>query len=459
MTLSSRIAEFVSGLEAEALPDVVVERLQWTVMDCLAAMLAGLAEPVSKSAIQYTIDHRGNGQATLIGHGLHVSPVGAAFANGVMAHACDYDDTSFTMCGHPTATVLPAVLAVAETRGLSGRETLAALAAGLEVGIKLGTSASFRQFQAGWHPTATFGTLGAAAGAARALGLQPNAVANALGIAATRAAGVRANIGSMTKPLHVGFAASNGLEAAMLAAEGITASPSAIDGPFGFFNSRLKDSAPGEDLASCLGNSYEVADPGLTYKRYPCCGDTHSAADAVLSLYERPGFDADAVDRVCCIIPPGCGGDLVYHDPKTPSEAKFSMEYCVASAVVRGRLGLADFEPEAVGDAAVRRLMPRVETVASEDLLGPGVESFLTPARVELHLAGGDVLEETVMHMRGHPENPMTREEFEAKYRAAAERVLDARTVDASLAGIKGLAAAAEVGRLMRSLALARGTA
>jgi 2-methylcitrate dehydratase PrpD len=448
--LARAVARFVAGLDGASLPTPVTAALTLAVMDCLASALAGAREPVSRKVLELAAGGL-DGEAAVVGHRRRAAAAQAALVNGTMAHACDFDDTSEAMCGHPTAPTLPAILALAEARRRSGRDVLAALAAAIEVETKLGRAAAHEVYRKGWHATAAFGVLGAAAGAAKVLALGADGVAAALGIAASRAAGLRANIGSMTKPLHVGFAARDGVEAALLAEAGVTANVSALDGPCGF----LATFAPGYDASVAvggLGSPFEVIDPGIAFKKYPSCWDTHAAVDAVLALKRAHGLAADGIAEIRCRLAPGMGADLAYREARTPLEGKFSMEFCLAAALVRGRLTPAEFVQDVVDDAAVRRLSGRVLRLVDPALADPDPRSFCAAARVEIDTAGGRTVERTVRHMRGHPRNPMSAAEFEEKFAACARGVLDAGRAQEALGLIAALATLPDVRPLMAAL-------
>lgn len=447
--LSAEIADFICRLDARAMDGTLIQALKQTVMDCLAATLAGTTEDVSRKLVEHVADGA-NQPSTLIGHARRTTPLGAALANGTMAHACDYDDTSESMCGHPTAPMLPAVLAAAEMRNRSGLDVLAAVAAGLEVATKLGKASGYEQYHSGWHATATLGVLAAAAGAARALGLDRAGVATALGIAASRVGGLRANIGTMTKPLHVGFAAHNGLEAALLAESGVTASPTALDGTFGFLKVYAPEKGSAEGVAESLGNPFDVLSPGIAYKLYPSCWDTHGTIDGTLSLKNAHGLTPKDIKKVRSGLPPHVGGDLPHADPKTPLEAKFSMQFCVACALVKGRVTLKEFVPEVVNDPEVRALIAKVELVYRPELADGS--PFTGPSSVEIETTDGRQLRTVVRRMKGHPENPFSQQDFEFKFRTAAERALDPRRIELALGLINGLDKVANVRELMDAL-------
>ena len=244
-TLASRIARWACALDGETLDAEVVAGLRLAVLDCLAAVLAGVPEEGSGLAAGHAPGPEGDGVATVIGHGKRTTMAGAAFANGTTAHACDYDDSSWVSWTHPTAAVLPAALAAAEARDLTGRCLLTALCVGLEVTKALGVGIQPEHYKLGWHPTGTLGVFGATAAVAKALGLGVERACAALGIAVSCSAGVGANVGTMTKPMHVGFAARNGVESALLAARGHDRQPTRLRGRGGLLRRLRAGPRPG----------------------------------------------------------------------------------------------------------------------------------------------------------------------------------------------------------------------
>lgn len=449
--LKSRIAEWISGLDARALPPSVVNKLKLAILDTFAAMLSGVAEPVTQKVIPFVIEPGERGEASIVGTRARGRSPGAALANGTMAHACDYDNSSWTMWGHPTAPVLAAVLAVAEQRGRTGIDLLSGIAIGLEVEKTLGLGCQPEHYNRGYHPTGSLGVFGAAAGAAKMLGLPPEQIRMALGIAASRAAALRGNTGTMTKPLHVGFAARDGVEAAAFAGAGVTASPSAVSGPLGFFDVCAPDHGDLDWIADRLGNPFDVIDPGLSPKLYPSCSETHSAVDAILAM-RAEGLKPSDVRKIRAGITPAARDNLVYSNPETPLQAKFSQEYCLAAPLVRGKLGLAEFDLDAVQDPAIREMMSRIDVAVHPDLSEPDLVSFSSPAIIEVETHDGRTLRKLVREMKGHPKNPLAASDIEAKFVECGVRVLKKEVVQRALEKIHKLDQLSSLHELMIEL-------
>lgn len=424
-TLIQRIGSFGEALDGATLSAPVIEALKVATLDSLGVILAGSSQPISRLVIEAFAGASGGPAATIL-----CQPAGsttmmvAALANGTMAHACDYDDASFSMWGHATAPVLPAALAVAETRDLPGRDFLAALALGLEVEKTLGLAIQPEHYTLGWHPTGTLGVFGAATGAAKALGLDREGIAAALGIAASRAAGIRANVGTMIKPLHAGFASRDGVEAALLASAGVRPNPKALEGADGFFQTHAPRHGDLESVTDRLGDPFEVLSPGLVYKLYPCCSDLHASIEAMLALRTEHRFGPEDVRRIRCGVTPIAANNAPYHDPRTPLEAKFSQEYVLAATLVRGHLGPDEFTTAAIQDPAIRAAVSRVDVFLAPELSGEDSVSFAAPAIVSVETMDGRVLQREVRQMRGHPGNPLSATDLTEKFVACATAVL-----------------------------------
>lgn len=450
--LGREIAAFAAGLNAATLPERVLEALRVAATDGLAAMLSGVPETITQRMVAYATSDGHRGEAAIVGFPARASLAGAALADGTMGHACDFDDSSWSMWGHATAPVLGAILPIAEHRAMSGRDVLAALAVGLEVEKVLGLCVNPKHYSAGWHPTGTLGVFGAAAAAARCLGLDRDGIQTAVGIAASMSSALRVNSGTMTKALHVGFASRNGVEAALFASVGVTANAQALEGPRGFLATYGLGAEVDRGLTQRLGNPFEVVEPGLSPKLYPCCSDLHAAIDAVLDMRSENRLKPEDVKLIRCGVTPLGRINARYRSPETPLQAKFSMEYCLASALVRGRLGLPDFDPPAIAAAPVRTLMERIRVDVHPSLSGEDGVTFSAPAIVEIDLVDGRTLAKEVWKMRGHPKNPVPASVIEEKFIACAERVLEGAAVAAAAAILRDLHQADSVRPLIREL-------
>ncbi len=338
-----------------------------------------------------------------------------AMVGGVAAHALDYDDNFHPLAGHATAVLAPALFAVAAARGASGSEVLDAYIVGLEALARIGEGVNLVHYERGWHSTSTIGAMGAAAACARLYRLPRAGVTAAISLGFSMAAGSKLQFGTMAKPVHAGLAAMHGIMAAELAASGITAAPEPLDGPWGFRDLFAGPASPGySGVAGRIGKPLAIEQYGLKAKVHPGCASAHCAIDAVLAL--RGEIAPAQVASVDILVNRMSHDNLMYPDPKTEMQARFSMQYCIALALVNGRLTLRDFTPAAIRRAEVRRWLPKITLrhTGSDDAL-PLADNGREPARVTLRLADGRRLEHFVQRARGVLQAPMTPEELDAK--------------------------------------------
>ena len=327
------------------------------------------------------------------------------------------------LMGHPSVPLLATALACAEAETGDGADVALAYVLGFEIDAALGIAVNPAHYTRGWHATSSIGTLGCAATAARLLGLDVGQTRHALGIAATLASGLKENFGSMTKPFHAGHAAQNGVRAAELAREGLTASDEAIEGRQGYL-AAFSGATYGAATFDGLGRRWELTASGIAVKPYPSCALTHSAIDALVELRARHRIDAMKVAAVevgvTAVVP-----DVLRHArPSNGLERTFSMQYCAAAALARGPLGLADFADGPVPDVATRDLMDRVRMVVDPTL--PHEREQHAWTRVTVRLAAGTTFEEKPRGAAGHPSTPLTDAELRTKFLACAAPVIGA---------------------------------
>ena len=431
-------------------PDAARAAARGAVQDTIGVALAGAGEPAARIVQRVTAADGGPGPSTVLGAGT-AGPSAAALANGTAAHALDFDDMCWVTLAHPSAPLVAAALAAGEATDATGRTLLDAYVVGFEVEAALGTVMNPTHYERGWHGTATLGTIGAAAASARVLGLDAETTARALAIAASEASGLKENFGTMVKPLQGGLAARNGVLAALLARDGFTASPRAIDGPQGFL---VAMQSAGRDLADAidrLGQRWEIVEGGITVKLYPSCAATHPTIDTLLDLRREAQIDPPAVEAVEIDVDPVVPTVLIHDRPATGLEGKFSLHYCAAAALAFGRVGIDTFESEAMRAPAVERLVPRV-TMRADERLGRDVPP-LTEARVTLRLADGRTLERSVRGARGYPERPPSPAELDDKFLACAGRIVPAGSAAGALDFLRDLDAAPSVRGLAARLA------
>jgi len=445
------LAEFVVSATP---PDAARATATRALLDTIGVILAGASEPAAR-IVQRVVAGEGPGACRILGTSLTVSTANAALANGTAAHAHDFDDMCFVSLAHPSAPLVAAALAGAEAAHAPGAALLDAYVVGFEIEGRLGRAMNPRHYQRGWHCTSTIGTLGATAAVCRLRSLDRVATNHAFAIAASEASGLKENFGSMVKPLHAGLAARSAILAADLAAAGMTASLSAIDGPQGFLAAFDSATLTLDELVADLGSRWEILETGITVKLYPSCAATHPALDAVLDLRRSGGFHAADVTSVDVGVDPITPTVLLYEAPANALEAKFSMPFCLAAAIVDGRVGLDTFDDARVHDPAIaemrRRIVMRVD--ATLDTSAPP----LTQARVAVRLRDGRTLTAAANGARGYHERPASEQELAEKFRGCASRALDASAVTDLLHAIRNAVDVSDVNELTaRSAARAR---
>ncbi len=366
--LTQRLAEFVIDTRASDVPSAVLDAARDALIDTVGVALVGSLDEVGEISLRYVSGLGARREATVWGSHVATTMAEAAFVNGVFGHALDFDDVHASVHGHPSTTMIPAAIAAGEVAGASGRDVLAAYAVGLEVGGKLGVAFGNGHYQRGWHSTATTGVFASAAVAARLLGLDVAQLRNALGLAASQAAGLLRNFGTMTKPFHAGHAARCGVQSALLAQAGFTADTSIFDGKDGFLRTYgEKDAQPLEPLIDRLGKPWESLTPGISFKRWPCCYCNHRPIGALLAMIKQHDIRAADVQAIEIGFPPGTDTALIHTNPQTGLEAKFSIEYVAAATVLDGKVGIDTFTDVMVNRPDARALLKKVRRYRIED--------------------------------------------------------------------------------------------
>lgn len=409
--LTRELGDFIAGLDARNTPPEARARAVGGFVDCIGVMTVGALEEPAR-----TLRRVLSGQAGPAGiwpEGGRASATEAALINGGAAHALDYDDTGLK--GHPSAVIVPAVLAVAEEVGATGADMITAYLAGYETWAELISREADQHPTKGWHITGIMGSVAAAAAAASLRRLDGPTAATALAIGASQSAGLLANFGTMTKPLHAGLSARAGVFAAELAAAGLTASQDALEHTQGFL--AAVSPAGRIDVASPLkaGKEWRMLSVGLNVKKYPVCYCAHRPLDGALDLRKAHGVRVDDIDHVKVTMSARNATIMRYHDPQSGLEARFSMEFAMASAFIHGRLGLEQLEDGVVRSGDIRRFLPRVTmdtSVASDPVTGHGVYD-----KVDVTLRDGRVLSSgEVKAARGAASVPLSRDELFVKF-------------------------------------------
>ena len=426
-SLTDEVAGFVVGTEARDLPPDVARLGKRSVLDGIGLALAGAASRTGHVTRRYLAGLRvaPSHGSTVIGADLPVPARFAAFANGISIHADDFDDTQLAVASdrvyglltHPTAPVLPAALALAERDGRSGRDLMTAYQVGVEVECKVAEAILPRHYQQGFHSTATCGAIGAAAAAAKLLGLDREATRRALAIGATQAGGLRENFGTMTKPFHAGRAAESGVVAAELAALGFTASPVALEADRGFFRA-AGGGYSREAIEGKLGQPWTFRSPGVSIKPHPSGSLTHPAMAVMMDLVGRHDLRPGRVRRVAVGTNRNMPNALIHHRPLNELQAKFSMEFCVAILLLERKAGLEQFTDEVVNRPEVQELMRRVTFGVHPEAEAAGYEKMTSI--VEIELDDGTTLRGSADFGKGSPAHPVSDDELADKFRQCA---------------------------------------
>ena len=422
--LACQMADKICGFDRQHLTPHALACARTAIIDTIGVTLAGHAEACTEIVRRVPGVGAASGPALVFASRQRTSALDATMINGVASHALDYDDFSGAMGGHQSVPLVSLLFALGEERAASGLQILLAYTVGVETEIRLARAVNFHHYDKGWHPTATLGTIGAAASAAHLLGLNETRTATALAIAASLASGLKANFGTMVKPLHVGQSARNGLFAALLAEGGFDANAEAFEHHQGFLN---VFNGPGTyDAAKMLenwGTPLEIEQPSIALKQFPCCGSTHPAISAMLDLVRaediRPG-DVAGIE----VLP---HGRRLRHtnnpDPQTALEAKFSHQYVIARTLLDRAVRLKDFENDAHFDPAIRDLLPRITARPHPDMPDDSAQQW--GAEVIVTLKGGRCVSRRVEDLIGRGgDNAMTRDELWDKFSDCAERTL-----------------------------------
>jgi 2-methylcitrate dehydratase PrpD len=448
--LTQKLAQFAIDTRASDVPKEVMEAARDALIDTLGVALVGGLDEVSEIALRYVRDLGAKREASIWGTHVATTMAEAAFVNGIFGHALDFDDVHANVHGHPSTTIVPALLAAGEAAGASGEAVLAAYAVGLEVGGKLGTALGSGHYQRGWHATATTGVFASTAAAARVLGLNVAQLRNAFGLAASQAAGLLRNFGTMTKPFHAGHAARCAVQSALLARAGFTADTSIFDGKNSFLGTYCeKDGQPLEPLIDRLGKPWEAVAPGISYKRWPCCYCNHRPVGVLLQLITEHGIRADEVQAIEIGFPPGTDTALIHTNPQTGLEGKFSIEYVAAATVLDGKVGIDTFTDVMVQRPAVRALLAKVRRYRIED--GRMYSGAVGYNDVTVRTARGE-FKRRENRAPGSPDWPLSVSERDEKFLDCAGRVLGAsgarRALDLAI-GARSLGSVTELARAL----------
>ena len=430
MSATTDLARFIAEADLSSAPGDVVDKAKIALTDCLGCAIAGAPFASSRIVLDFLRDAGGSRQASVIGTDCRTSLPDAALANGMLASALLYDDTSLAMHGHSTATLMPVVLAYGEALGKSGREIIEAYLVGFEVEAVVGEALEPEHYEHGWHATATIGSLGAAAAACRLIGMTADQVRMAIGIATSHASGARQNFGTMMQAFHGGMPARNGVVSAELARRGFTADGDMLEAPRGFFALFGPASRKVEAATSQLGQAWALERPVLALKLYPCGFPVFRPIEATMELASENDLGLDEVEAIICKVHYMIPETVFHRNPQTGLEGKTSLPYAVSRALIDRRMGLQQFTDKKVRDPKVRALMERVSIEIlpgyGKDDGGSSVNSIAAPAVIEIVLKDGRTLSKRVDYYRGDPNRPLSSDDVADKFRDCAQMVFDA---------------------------------
>ena len=424
MYIAERIAQGVLNIQYETLPKEAIHWAKVGVLDYMGCTVAGSTEPAARIAMDVLIDQAGIGNSVLIGRTECLPALEAAVVNGTASHALDFDDISNTMGGHPSAPLLSALFALADEGEYSGRALLAAYVAGFEVETKIARGVHFHHYTKGWHPTSTLGIFGVAAACAHLMGLDLAKTTTAIAIAASSSSGIKANFGTMTKPLHVGLCARAGMFAAKLAAKGFTASPNVFEHKQGFLDIYNGAGTYNVDrIFELWAAPLDIVEPGIAIKQYPCCGSMHPALDAMLQLVHKHDLLPDQVSKIKVWLHTRRLEHTNRPWPNSELDAKFSVQYGVARAITDRKIIMGQFEGQAFSDAVVHKLLAKIE--AFPYTVDQFPESNHFGAEVEVLTNNGQMLKARVEQAVGRTSSdPLPRDLLRAKFENCSSRVL-----------------------------------
>lgn len=458
MTFTHQIASWAALAPRRGWSELAWARGAHALEDLIASAIAG-AQDASAAKLRNYAAATGDGQAVVIGSKQRHSAQVAALVNGAIAHTAEMDDNFHPGLGHACCVILPALLALGDEIDCTLADIVDAFIVGSEVMARVAKRLTRAHTDRGWHGTSAVGALASAAASARLLHLDSLGMNQAISLATSMAAGSRGQFGYEAKPLQSGLAAQAGVLAARLAGHGLTGNPAILEDRYGYavLYGIGAETADGEAGLPRPDEPLALERWGLAFKRFPSCGSTHRALDALIALQEEHRFQPDEVAHIHTEVELGNKLNLCHPSPNTPKEAQFSMQYCVAVVLRRGRLTLADFTQDAVDDPETRQYMPLVEMTA------PDMPSILDPDQrpahhVTVRLKDGRVLKNSVRFAKGTARNPFDFADRDAKFADCCADVLDPAAARALLSLLRADLPDIRVGAVTRLLQLPAGS-
>jgi 2-methylcitrate dehydratase PrpD len=453
MGATETIARWVVNTNYEDIPPDAIRVANESCFDLLGVILAGSVQPVGQIIQKYVNDQGAVHEATVLSGGNQTTLANAALANGTMGHALDYDD--FGGFGHPTVAIFPALLALGENLGSTGRDLLEAYVIGCELGLALQHTTKYNQMAKGFHATAVIGRLACTAACCKLLNLDQQQTVTALGIAGSMASGLIHNFGTMTKPLHAGLVCRDGVTAAQLAQRGLTSGQQVLEHPLGYTSTILGEGIYDlNEMAENMGKPFRIQD-ALMIKKYPCCGGNHAMLDSLFSLMRDNDFTVDdvanaEVDQSYFSVV------MLYQEPEDDLKGKFSAKYNVAAALVDGEVNIDTFTQEKIDDPTMAEVMDKVNLrvmAKSEELLTNSENGL----KVKITLKDGRVFEHATPRadILGSQKNPWGFDSIKAKFEENVALVLNDDDINRAVQAWADIPEVTNIAELVRSTLVA----
>ncbi len=455
MKFNEIISHYALGLKREDIPNRAWKNAKIFFTDAVGCIIAGANEIPSNIASDYAAEFGGKPVCSVIGKkNIKTDPYNAITINGISAHFHDVDDVLVSIDGHPSVVILPAVLAAAEIVGATGEETLMAYITGVEVLklIGIGFNKNARYYSIGWHSTATLGIFGATAAVGRLFGLTESQLVNALGIAASESSGLKGNFGTMVKPLHAGRAGAKAFYAVQIAKRGYISNPVIMEGSEGFAHVTVKTIDVNDVEKAMKENISAFIDPGLSMKAWPCCKQNHSAINAVQNLRTEYSFNAADVEKVECLVQPVSFDCLKYKAPTTKLQGKFSIQYNVALAILKGNVTLEDFDGTNIEDPEIFGLMKKISIEIDDSIAGGTYNNGRYDSIVKIHLKDGRTLEDWVVYAKGDPSNMMGQQEVMDKFLSCISRACNKNKLQQVWDNVSGIDKLSRVNNMLDTI-------
>jgi 2-methylcitrate dehydratase PrpD len=453
--ITTEIVDFL--LETKDIPADVQQKATVHIIDGIAVMLAGSRTTCSQKVADFIREKQGCPSSTIIGGTFKTNPSDAALANGTSGHADDYDDTQLSispdriygLLTHPTVPVLAAALAVGEQIQCSGKELVDAFIVGFETECKLAEAIKPDHYKKGFHTTGTIGAFGACATASKLLRFNENELRYALGITASLSSGIRVNFGTMTKPLHAGMAATNGVVACLLARRGYTADKNALDGQWGFLTI-LGPGADSEKILGKLGKPYTLIHPGSSIKMYPCGSLGQPSMDMLLEIIVEENIHPDDVKEIRLRAGSNILNPLRYKSPTNELQAKFSLQFGLGCILMKRRAGLREYVMEVVNSNDLQAAMKKVTTLYDSTVADMGTDKMRSI--VEVELVNGRIISRLADTARGTPEKPLKSHELFNKFQECASFMVPQKKIQPLFNHIQTITDMADIQQLTSML-------